>query len=60
MLCSYLKKKVFLLILDDMWMSLELQSLGVSLKERGSKLVLTTQEIARQGVQGFATGHKRI
>jgi hypothetical protein len=56
MLCPYLKKKKFLLILDDMW-SLELQSLGEFLNEGGSKIVLTFNEIALTRVQGFATGY---
>lgn len=46
MLCSYLKKKKFLLILDDMWNSLELQSLGVSLNDKDYKIVITTRNKA--------------
>jgi disease resistance protein RPS2 len=42
-LSSYLRGKKFLLLLDDMWKSLELQTLGVPLKDRGSKIVLTTR-----------------
>jgi len=42
-LWSYLSDKKFLVILDDMWKSLELQSLGVSLNDTGSKIVLTTR-----------------
>jgi len=42
-LWSYLRDKKFLMILDDMWESLELESLGVSLNDKGSKIVLTTR-----------------
>ena len=43
MLSSYLKNKKFLLLLDDLWESFELQSLGMSLNDRGSKIVLSTR-----------------
>jgi disease resistance protein RPS2 len=43
MLYSYLNDKKFLLVLDDMWESLELQRLGVSLNDRGCKIVLSTR-----------------
>lgn len=46
MLCSYLKEKKFLLILDDMWKSLDLRKLGASSSERGSKIILTTRNKA--------------
>jgi len=42
-LCSYLKDKRYLLILDDMWETLDLESLGVSLNDTASKIVLSTR-----------------
>jgi len=42
-LFSFLKDKIFILILDDMWKSLELKSLGVSLDESSCKIVLSTR-----------------
>lgn len=42
MLCASLKKKNFLLILDDLWDALNLQEVGVEMKE-GSKVVFSTR-----------------
>lgn len=57
MLNTYSKEKLFILKPANMWRILEHENPGVYLNDRGSKIVLTTKNIARKGVQGFATGH---
>jgi len=46
MLLSYLEKKSYLLVLDDVWDTNVLDELKVSLRDRypGSKIILTTRK----------------
>jgi disease resistance protein RPS2 len=50
-----MKKQKWVLILDDLWNTIELQMLGVLVKVKGCKLILTTRSKKGLSTNGYPT-----